>query len=190
MFRLRKGDLWKAVALAAATVVPVFFIVRTLIAASRLPGAAAHPTQIAQSAEPGQAAGATGEPRPSRLFAERPRTPMADVGRARIAPDPFRPYASARPASEQEAGGASEETRAPSPLPSELDGLRLTGVISGTREPLAALTDGSRHYYVSVGETLPGGWRLVRIGGRTVTLTKDGQNVEVELARPPRPGRQ
>lgn len=190
MFRLRKGDLWKAVALAAATVVPVFFIVRTLIAASRPPGAAAQSAQVAQSAESGQAGDAKGEPRATRLFAERPRTPMAGVARARIAPDPFRPYASARPAPEEEAGGTAEATPAPSPLPSELDGLRLIGVISGTREPLAALTDGRERYYVSVGETLPGGWRLVRIGGRTVTLTKDGQNAEVGLAQPPRPGRQ
>jgi hypothetical protein len=188
MFRLRKGDLWKAVALGLATALPVWFIVRTLVAASRPPGGARQSAQIGPSAEPERSGGGTGEPRAARLFAERPRTPTADVARARIAPDPFRPYVSGRPASEEEASGASEEDRAPSPLPSELDGLRLTGIISGTREPLAALTDGSRHYYVGVGESLPGGWRLIRIGDRSVTLARNGQRVELELSQSPSAG--
>jgi hypothetical protein len=116
---------------------------------------------------------------------------MADVARAKIAPDPFRPYVSARPGSDTESvEGPEAEARTSSPLTSDLAGLRLTGVISDTRQPLAALTDGTRHYYVSVGEVLPGGWRLIRIGGRTVTLTKDGQNVEVGLVQSSRPRRQ
>lgn len=109
---------------------------------------------------------------------------MADVAKAKIAPDPFRPYVSARPGSEQGSGEASQqEVRTPSPLTSDLAGLRLTGVISDTRQPLAALTDGTRHYYVSVGEVLPGGWRLFRIEGRSVTLAKNDQRVELGLVQ-------
>ncbi len=189
MFRLRKGDLWKAVALILATAAPVWFIVRTLISASRPPGAAQQSPQIAASAEPQGAGTGSGEHVQAKLFAQRPRTPMADVARAKVAPDPFRPYVSGRPASEQDSPGASEEgTRTSSPLTSDLAGLRLMGVISDTRQPLAALTDGGRHYYISVGEVLPGGWRLVRIGDRSVTLAKNDQRVELGLVRSPSEG--
>ena len=191
MFRLRKGDIWKAVALALATAAPVWFVVRTLRAASRPPGAAQQSPQIATSTESQDAGTGADEQAGSRLFAERPRTPMADVARAKIAPDPFRPYVSARPASEEDSRGVSEEgTRAPSPLTSDLPGLRLTGVISDTRQPLAAFTDGSRPYYVSVGEALPSGWRLIRVGDRSVTLAKNDQRVEVRLGQSPSAGGQ
>jgi len=189
MFRLRKGDLWKAVALILAAAAPVWFIVRTLRAVSRPPGTAEQSPQIATSAE-SQGAG-TGEHVEAKLFAQRPRTPMADVARAKIAPDPFRPYVSARPASEEDSRGVSEEgTRTPSPLTSDLSGLRLTGVISDTRQPQASLTDGGQHYHISVGEVLPSGWRLIRVGDRSVTLAKNDQRVEVRLGQSPSAGGQ
>jgi hypothetical protein len=191
MFKLRKGDIWKAVALALAMAAPVWFIVRTLRAASRPPGAAQQSPQIATSPESQDAGTSAGEQAGSRLFAERPRTPMADVARAKIAPDPFRPYVSARPGSEGEPETASEaEAPTPSPLTSDLSGLRLTGVISDTRQPQASLTDGGQHYHISVGEVLPSGWRLIRVGDRSVTLAKNDQRVEVRLGQSPSAGGQ
>jgi len=186
MFRLRKGDLWKATALALAISAPVAFIVRTLIAASRPPAVAQRPSQRAGGSGAEQAGGRAGTARQERMFAQRPRTPTADVTRAQAAPDPFRPYLAFRPASDGGPGEASEEeARAASLLASELGGLRLTGIISGTSQPLAALSDGRRRYYPRVGETLPGGWRLVSVGARSVTLAKDGQRVELGLSVPP-----
>lgn len=191
MFRLRKGDLWKAVALILAAAAPVWFIVRTLRAASRPPGAAQQSPQIATSAESQGAGTGTGEHVETRLFAQRPRTPIADVSRAKIAPDPFRPYVSARPASDGDSRGASEEEAlTSSPLTSDLAGLRLKGVISDpdTGQPLAVLTDGGQRYHISVGKVLPGGWRLIRIGDRTVTLAKNDQRVELGYEQSPSAG--
>jgi hypothetical protein len=175
MFKLRKGDLGKAIALIAAIVALGFFIVRTLVAASRPPAVAGMGARAAGASEAEDASGAPTEGR--RLFAHRPRTPLADIARAQTAPDPFRPYVTVRQAGSGDSGSGGGSAV----VAAELGALRLTGIISSPEQPLAALTDGPRHYYLRVGETLPGGWRLVAVGTSTVTLAKGRQRVELGL---------
>jgi hypothetical protein len=181
MFKVRKGDLWKAIVLVLAISGTGWFIVRALVAASRPPAVAQGTSRAAPSSDARTSTSPGSEDKKERMFARRPRTPMADLERARAAPDPFRPYVSVRAASESSSQARSQDDK-PNPLASELEGVRLTGIVSDTRQPLAALRDGDDHYYLRVGEALPGGWRLVEVGRSSVTLAKSNQRVELALA--------
>jgi len=67
-------------------------------------------------------------------------------------------------------------------LSPELAELRLTGIISGTR-PMAVLRQGDRRYFLRSGDALPGGWRIVQIEARGVTVAKGNERVQLRVSK-------
>jgi hypothetical protein len=180
MLKLRKGDIWKAVALTAAIVLVGVFLYRQLKSFAGPPGAPQKTVADGTAATAGQGGALAADPESQTLFAERPRKPAADLARARTASDPFRPYFVGVAGAAKE--GGAKRASGPGPLEADFGELRLIGVISGGRRPLAVLRDGSRRFHVGVGDSLPGGWRLGPIDANGATLVKGGERVRVPLA--------
>jgi Type II secretion system protein C len=109
------------------------------------------------------------------MYAERPRGPAADIARAKGAPNPFLPAIATRQAS-----STPNAKKTPPPMP-ELPNLRFLGTIAGDKGAMAVLADEGQRYYLRRGESLPGGWSVVQVGTRTITLKKGGQKVALVL---------
>lgn len=179
--KMRKGDLWKAALLVVAIAAVGWFIVNTIRSASgggrKLPGIGR-----AQSARDATAQEGDQTRRPDVMFAERPRTPGPDVSRARAAADPFRPYVSLQPIPPANAEPEAKEPEPQPPPAPELAGLRLTGIVSDSRQPMAVLNDGEQRYYLRRGDALRGGWTVSEISTRSVTLAKGPERVSIALS--------
>ena len=184
MVTYKKGDLWKALILIALIVAAFWFVFRTVMKAN--PRAQA--TALQQAAgQPGAQNGANTVNASTEMFAPRDRGVTQLLARARVAPDPFRPYASLLPPPPVKptptASPAQQKAQAERPQPSEAETqLRLVGLLFGAR-PSAVLVGADGHHYVRVGDDLPGGWRLAQIDQRSVTLTKGGQRARLQLRK-------
>lgn len=176
MLKLRKGDIWKAVVLVVLIAATGWFISRTL-RQMRGPAPAARAAQgpAEQAQRPAQA------PAVKEMFAPRTRD-LAALAKAASAPDPFRPYVSTETVAVSTAPSAAKAAPPPPPPAPELAGLRLTGVVLGSR-PMAVLRSGEERYFLRSGEALPSGWRIARIETRGIALTRGGERVFLEVSK-------
>lgn len=206
MLKLRRGDLWKAVVLLLAIVGVVVFIAYQIRSASAphshsLTVPLPQETQAAPSAAEEQATRATG----GGMFAPRAHPSAGELAKARTASDPFRPGVSTEKpqAPAQQAAPNLAPSGSQPPTPSASPGrpqltfappkpttrsapsgsVELKGIMSGP-PPLAVLRAGEQRYFVRQGESLPGGWKVARIGTNDVVLAKDSARVQLTLASP------
>jgi hypothetical protein len=178
--RMRKGDLWKAAILIVAIAGVGWFIVNTILSAR---GGGSKLSRIGRgqlglrSTDQKEAQAE----KPEVMFARRPRTPGPDISRALAAADPFRPYVSVQPiptASPE----PEEEPKPQPPAAPELAELRLVGVISDSRQPMAVLNDGKQRYYLRRGDAVRGGWHVSTISAGSVTLVKGSERASIALS--------
>ena len=191
MFKLRKGDTWKAVVLIILIIAVVAFIFVRLGRASseitpkRAPATGAQAQQNSAAANAGTQASA-------EMFASRTRVTNEELARAGSAPDPFRPgivtHASIRRTSNS---SASLPSMSPLNPVSDVQGadlvgnLWLTGVVWGP-QPLAAIREGDQRYFVRRGQAVPGGWKVSKISQTGVTLVKGSKHLDLTItAQPP-----
>jgi len=177
MLKLRKGDLWKAVLLVILIGGVVAFISRTLRSVSVTPQVPSRASQAKSEVAPAGAA-------TKEMFAARRRAGVLDVAKARATPDPFRPEVAAQAPLLR--APVARPTRGPSlpppvSLAPALPGFWLTGIIHGGNRPLAVLRSGDERYFVRLGQTLPGGWRVTHIGTQSVALMRGTQRVNLSM---------
>ncbi|NIM05348.1 MAG: hypothetical protein GTO55_04510 [Armatimonadetes bacterium] len=178
MFKLKKGDIWKAVVLViliAATCVFAYWRISKAIARPALPGVPAVAKKAAATGPAEEVS--SGE----EMFATRPRMTPSELAKAHTAPDPFRPEVSERGRARPP---AASPTDSPPAEVSPAAGLWLTGVIYSER-PLAIVREGEGHYFVRRGDSLPGGWKVASIGPKSITLTRADQRLSLQVSPPP-----
>jgi hypothetical protein len=179
MFKLRKGDVWKAVLLILLIIAVGYFaywrVAGTLGKPAFKPAARSSP-ETAKAQAPEKII--QGE----EMFTPRQRTTSGELAKAHTSPDPFRPEVSERSGSRTPApssGGSPAAGQSPAGY-----GFWLTGVVYGDR-PLAVVRSGEQHFFVRKGEYLPGEWRVASISRQSVTLTKGDQRLTLDLSASP-----
>lgn len=182
----KKEDLPKAILLVVLIIATFWLSFHFLLG----PGASpARPKQLAAArTAPGTPApAAAGE----ELFAPREHSTSELLARAQSSPDPFRPAVVAdvvHTAPEPRAAAAAapprpkEKAPAPTALP-QGPTLRLVGVISSGARPTAVLVGDDGRHYVQIGDSVSGGWRVLRLGPRSIELAKGQQHATLTLTR-------
>ncbi len=177
----KKEDLPKVIILVVL-IVATFWVSFHYILGANAPRASRPASRGSASAQAIGAPGLTAE-----LFAPREHSSSELLARAHRAPDPFKPYVTAevaRPAPNPPRAASSRRRAEPVIPPETADnpGLRLAGIVQGNT-PMAVLIGEDRRMYVRTGETLPSGWRVLRVGTRTAELGKGRIRVTLDLSR-------
>jgi hypothetical protein len=181
----KSGDFWKVIALVVLIAATFFISFRFILAAGAGPPASPRPQQ--QTAR--QAAAPTAPLR--EMFAQRARPPSELLVRARSTGDPFKPYVTSASTASPQPGAAPAPAAGPRPRPAgtlpsartspQVD-YRLVGMITGDHL-LAVIAGSETRYFVRLGDSLPGGWHLVRLNPRAVTLAKGEESVTLTLSQ-------
>jgi len=181
MFKLRKGDLWKAAILILLIAAIGVFIYHTLSnpSAKGLPAPVAAAPKPTAASQPAPAAGSTEE-----MFTPRQRAGAGELAKARAMPDPFRPEISDRTGRSAPTPLSPDSSLTGLSPAGEPSGLWLAGVIVSARS-LAVVREGEERYFVRRGETLPGGWRVTRISPQSITLSRGGEQMSLNLGGRP-----